>query len=114
MPEGQSRWRILRAMFQAAAAQAHWTGTLSNWALGTTGIYIGLVVANFETISRHLPAGFQIPVFWFALISAVLGIFVQILWGFVQVQLSVEERLLAVVLPDLAKLSSRGSESGLR
>ncbi|MGA8482628.1 MAG: hypothetical protein WB696_32045, partial [Chthoniobacterales bacterium] len=78
--EGQARWRILRAMFQAAASQAHWIGTLSNWALGTTGIYIGLVVTNFDTVSRHLVAESQMQIFWFALFSAVVGIAVQVLW----------------------------------
>jgi hypothetical protein len=90
-------------MFLASASQAHWTGTLSNWALGTTGIYIGLVITNFDTISRHLPAGFQIPVFWFALASAVVGIGIQVLWGFSQAALNVEDRTWAVLLPEITK-----------
>jgi hypothetical protein len=101
--EGQARWRLLRAMFQAAASQAHWTGTLSNWALGTTGIYIGLVVTNFETMSRHLPLGFQTPIFWFALASAVMGILAQVFWGSVQFQLIAEERYFAALPPELTR-----------
>jgi hypothetical protein len=103
-PEGQVRWRILRAMFQALASQAHWIGTLSNWALGTTGIYIGLIVTNFDTVSRHLAAESQVPqIFWFALFSAVVGIAVQVLWGTVQFQLKVEERFFEVLPPELTK-----------
>jgi hypothetical protein len=101
--EGQVRWRILRAMFQAAASQAHWIGTLSNWTLGTTGIYIGLVVTNFDTVSRHHTAESQMQIFWFALFSAVVGIAVQVLWGTVQFQLNVEERVFAVLPSELAK-----------
>ena len=102
-PEGQSRWRILRTMFLGLASQAHWIGTLSNWALGTAGVYIGLVVANFDALSRHLPDGFQAPIFWFALASAVVGIGIQVLWGFSQSALNVEDRMLAVLLPEITK-----------
>ena len=101
--EGQTRWRILRAMFQALASQAHWIGVLSNWALGTTGVYIGLVVTNFDKMSGYLPAGFQTPVFRFALASAVVGIGIQFLWGLVQFSLNVENQLLAVMLPEVTK-----------
>jgi hypothetical protein len=90
-------------MFQALASHSHRIGTLSNWALGTTGIYIGLVVTNFDAISRHLPDGFQAPIFWFALASAVVGIGIQILWGLAQFTLNVEDRLLAVLLPEITK-----------
>jgi len=90
-------------MFQALASQANWIGTLSNWALGTTGVYVGLVVTNFEAISRHLLAGFQTPIFWFALASAVVGIGIQVLWGLAQFTLNVEDRLLAVLLPEITK-----------
>jgi hypothetical protein len=107
-PEGQVRWRILRAMFQAAASQAHWIGTLSNWALGTTGIYIGLVVTNFDTVSRHLAAESQMPqIFWFALASAVVGIGIQVLWGFAQAALNVEDRMWAVLLPEIANAAGK-------
>jgi hypothetical protein len=83
-PEGQARWRILRAMLQALASQANWVGTLSNWALGTTGVYVGLLVANFDAIAKHVPYPSRFPVFWFALISALFGIVIQVLRGAVQ------------------------------
>jgi hypothetical protein len=101
--EGQARWRILRAMFHAAASQAHWIGTLSNWAPGTTGVFLGLVITNFESMSRYLPTGFQTPIFWFSLFSAVVGILIQTLWGTVQFQLGVDERYLSALPTEITQ-----------
>jgi hypothetical protein len=97
-PEGQVRWRVLRTMFQALASQANWIGTLSNWALGTTGIYIGLLVTNYDAIIKHLPDGFQLPVFWFGLMSAGVGIWIQVIWGIVQFSLTVENQFTDVLV----------------
>lgn len=102
-PEGNVRWRILRAMFQALASQANWVGTLSNWALGTTGVYVGLLVANFDAVAKHLPYPARFPVFWFALISAIFGIVIQVLWGAVQFWINIENQLIAVALPEFTK-----------
>jgi hypothetical protein len=85
-------------MFQALASQANWVGTLSNWALGTTGIYVGLLVTNYDAIVKHLPEGFQLPVFWFGLISACVGIWIQVMWGIVQFSLSLENQVTEVMI----------------
>jgi len=80
-PEGQVRWRILRAMFQALASQAEGAEILSYWALGTTGIYVGILVANSHAIAKHVPYPARFPIFWFALVSTIFGILTQVLWG---------------------------------
>jgi len=67
------------------------------------GIYIGLVITNFDTISRHLPAGFQIPVFWFAAGVGSRRNRHSVLWGFSQPALNVEDRMWAVLLPEITK-----------
>jgi hypothetical protein len=90
-------------MFQALASQSNWISTLSNWALGTTGVYVGLLIANFDALARRLPAGSLVPGFWFALISAVFGIVIQALWGMIQFLVSVENQMWTVVLPEVGK-----------
>ena len=73
-PEGEMRFLMLREMFRAVALQSGWIHTVSNWALGTTGAYMGLLVANLDKIQPHLAKGWQRPVFGCALASAVTGI----------------------------------------
>lgn len=61
--EGEMRFLMLREMFLAVALQSGWIHTVSNWALGTTGAYMGLLVANLDKIQPHLAKGWQWPVF---------------------------------------------------
>lgn len=56
-PEGEMRFLMLREMFRAVALQSGWIHTVSNWALGTTGAYMGLLVANLDKIQPHLAKG---------------------------------------------------------
>jgi hypothetical protein len=102
-PEGRLRYQILREMFLAVAAQSGWTGTMSNLALGTTGAYIGLLVSNLEKIQPHLHKGWHGPVFWCAVLSAVLGIIIQILSGFVQFSIAAENKLLPLLFNAIFK-----------
>jgi hypothetical protein len=98
-PEGETRFLLLREMFRAVALQGAWIHTVSNWALGTTGAYMGLLAANLDKIQPHLHKGWQWPVFGFALASAFLGIVIQILWGFIQFSTGVENQVLSFVWP---------------
>jgi hypothetical protein len=102
-PEGRLRYQILREMFLAVAAQSSWTSTMSNLALGTTGAYIGLLVANLDKIQPHLHKGWQGPVFWCAVLSAVLGILIQVLSGFVQSSIGSENKLLPLLFNAIFK-----------
>lgn len=102
-PEGRLQYQILREMFLAVAAQSGWTSTMSNLALGTTGAYIGLLVANLDKIQPHLHKGWQGPVFWCAVLSAVLGILIQILSGFVQYSVGSENKLLPLLFNAIFK-----------
>jgi len=95
---GRLRYQILREMFLAVAAQSGWTSTISNLAMGTTGAYIGLLVANLDKIQPHLHKGWQGPVFWCAVLSAFLGILIQILSGFVQFSIGAEKQAIAFAI----------------
>jgi hypothetical protein len=98
-PEGEMRFLMLREMFRAVALQGAWIHTVSNWALGTTGAYMGFLVANLDKIQPHLHRGWQWPVFGCALASTVWGIVIQILWGFIQFSTGVENQILSFTLP---------------
>ena len=92
-PVGRLRFQILRELFRGLASHSGWIHTVSNWALGTTGVYVGLLVSNLDKLQPHLSDGWQRPVFWFATISAAIGIGIQIVSGLVQFALSVENHL---------------------
>lgn len=95
--EGQVRFRILREMFRALAAHSGWIHTVSNWALGTTGVYVGLVVSNLDKLQPHLVSGWQVPVLWCAAISAVIGIGIQIAAGFIQFAIPIEQHIFSFI-----------------
>jgi hypothetical protein len=98
-PEGRLRFQILREMFRALASHSGWIHTVSNWALGTTGVYVGLIVSNLDKLEPHLSKGWQGPVFWCAAISAAVGIGIQIVSGLVQFSLPIENHLMSLLLP---------------
>ncbi len=54
-------------------------------------------------LSESNPYLSAIRFFWFALASAIVEIGVQFLWGLAQFTLNVEDRLLAVLLPEITK-----------
>ena len=97
---------ILREMFSALTSHSTWIHTVSNWALGTTGVYVGLIVANIDKLEPHLSKGWQGPVFWCAVISAITGIGIQIASGVIQFALPIENRMFSLtqsILQDPAK-----------
>jgi hypothetical protein len=63
---------------------------------------MGLLVANLDKIQPHLAKGWYWPVFGFALASAVWGIVIQILWGFIQFSMGVENQIFTYLLPRLS------------
>jgi hypothetical protein len=102
-PEGRLRYQILREMFLAVAAQSGWASTTSNIALGITAAYIGLLVSNLDKIQPHLHEGWQKPVFCCAVLSAFLGVLIQILSGFVKFSIASENKLLPLLSDALLK-----------
>jgi hypothetical protein len=62
---------------------------------------MGLLVANLDKIMPHLHRGWQWPVFGCALASAVWGIAIQILWGYIQFSTGVENQILSFIWPRL-------------
>lgn len=96
--EGRLRFQILREMFRALASHSGWIHTVSNWALGTTGVYVGLLVSNLDKLHDHLKDGWQPAVFWFAIISAAIGVGIQITSGLIQFSLTVENHLFPFVM----------------
>lgn len=58
------RFLMLREMFRAVALQSGWIYTVSNWALGTTEAYMGLLVANLDKIQTHLGKGMAVARIW--------------------------------------------------
>jgi hypothetical protein len=96
--EGRLRFQILRELFRALASHSGWIHTVSNWALGTTGVYVGLLISNLDKLHPHLYDGWQRPVLWFAIISAAVGIGIQIVSGLVQFALSIENHLFPLIM----------------
>jgi hypothetical protein len=92
-PEGRLRFQILRELFRAIGSHIGWIHTVSNWALGTTGVHIGLLISNLDKIQLHLSDGWQRPIFLCTAISAAVGIGIQIAAGLVQFGLSIENHL---------------------
>jgi hypothetical protein len=97
-PEGRLRFQILRELFRTLASHSGWIHTVSNWALGTTGVYVGLLVSNLDKVQLHLSDGWQRPVFWCATISAAIGIGIQIASGLIQFALPIENHLFSFVM----------------
>ena len=60
-------------MFRAVTIQGASVHTASNWALGSTAGYLGLLVATLDKILPHLAEGWHRPMFGFALASMVVG-----------------------------------------
>lgn len=85
-------------MFRALASHNAWIHTVSNWALGTTGVYVGLLISNLDKIQSHLSDGWQRPVFFCTVISAAVGIGIQIASGMVQFALSIENHLFPFIM----------------
>jgi hypothetical protein len=102
-PVGRLQYQILREMFLAVAGQSVWASTISNFALATTGAYVGLLVANLDKIQPHLHKGWHGPVFVCATLSAISGILIQILSGFVQSSTGAENKLLPLLFNALLK-----------
>jgi hypothetical protein len=65
----------------------------------TSGFWWQILMHSQSTF----PYPSRLPVFWFALVSAVFGIAIQVLWGAVQFWINVENQLLAVALPEVTK-----------
>jgi hypothetical protein len=102
-PEGEMRFFMLREMFRVVASHNGWIHTVSNWALGTTGAYMTVLIANLDKIQPHLAKGWQWPVFGCALASAVWGIVIQILSGFIQFAIGIENHILTFMYPRVTK-----------
>jgi hypothetical protein len=96
--EGRLRFQIFREILRAVASHSGWIHTVSNWALGTTGVYVGLLVANLDKLHEHLADGWQRPVFWLLVISAVIGVGIQVASGLIQFSLAVENHLFPMIL----------------
>lgn len=107
-PEGFVRYAILREIFRAIVIQGSWVHTASNWALGSTGAYLGLLVANLDKIQPHLEKDWQWPVFGFALASTVVGIGIQIAYGIIRFAIAVEEQIFSFVVQCLTNPEKLG------
>jgi hypothetical protein len=95
---GEQRFFLLREMYRAITLQSAWISVMSNWTLGATGAYLALIVANFDKVHPHLRHGGQ----WFAfaggVCSALTGIVIQLLYGLVQFDTNLEDRILTHIL----------------
>jgi hypothetical protein len=92
-PEGWLRFSILHTMCSAVASKSAWIGTLSNWALGTTAVYVPLMIGNLDKIQAILHKPWIVPVFWFALVSAAVGIGIQLSSVWVQIAVQIESQI---------------------
>jgi hypothetical protein len=72
-PEGWLRFRLLHTQC-ARPWGAKARGLLSNWTLGTAAVYVPLMVGNLDKIQIYLHKPWIGPVFWLAILSAVVGI----------------------------------------
>jgi hypothetical protein len=100
-PEGWLRFSLIHTMCSAAASQSASIGMLSNWALGTTAVYLPLMIGNLDKIQSFLHKAWVGPVFWLALLSAVVGVGIQVFSVWVQIALQVENRVVSLALDAL-------------
>jgi hypothetical protein len=56
-PEGWLRFSLLHTMCSAVVSKSAWIGTLSNWALGTTAVYVPELYLVAQTNAGALGAG---------------------------------------------------------
>jgi hypothetical protein len=100
-PEGWLRFSLLHTMCSAVASKSAWIGTLSNWALGTTAVYVPLMIANLDKIQAILHKPWIGPVFWLAVVSAVVGVGIQLCGVWVQIALQIENQVASLALDAL-------------
>jgi hypothetical protein len=100
-PEGWLRFNLLHTMCCAAASQSASIGVLSNWALGTTAVYLPLMIGNLDKIQSFIHKSWVGPVFWLSLLSAVVGVGLQVFSIWVQIAVQVETRVMSLALDAL-------------
>src|SRR5437016_5795081 len=91
--EGRLRFSLLQTMCRAVVSKSAWIGTLSNWALGTTAVYVSLMIANLDKIEPHLHGEWICPVIWLAVVSAAVGIGIQLFSSWAQIAMEIENQV---------------------
>jgi hypothetical protein len=103
-PHGVFNLQILRSMLEAVGNQCRWLDNLSNWTLGAAGVYIAILLGQFDKLHSHLPGSWKQKVVVGITLSISFGVLLKIATGFAGFVLSLTENLQRSLVPLLTPI----------